>query len=99
MKPIGTHNYFVYITTNKHTGVTNDLPNRLWQHKEESKTTKKTFACKYNCYNLVYYEHFVYIQDAIDYEKELKGWTRKKKVDLINSFNHDWDFLNDGIED
>ncbi len=104
MKPIGTHNYFVYITTNKtistfYTGVTNDLPTRLYQHKIESESTKKTFAGKYNCYYLVYYEHFDYIQDAIDYEKELKGWTRKKKVKLIEDFNPDWDFLNEKIEE
>ena len=104
MKPIGTHNYFTYITTNKnkttlYTGVTNHLPHRLWQHEEEANTTKKTFAGKYNCYNLVYYEHFDYIQDAIDREKEIKGWIRKKKVALINSFNPRWKFLNNELED
>jgi len=104
MKPIGTHNYFVYITTNKikttlYTGVTNNLPYRLWQHREESKTAKKTFAGKYNCYNLIYYEHFDYIEHAIDREKEIKGWTRKKKEVLINSVNPFWKFLNNDIED
>jgi len=76
MKPIGTHNYFVYIITNKnkttfYTGVTNDLATRLYQHKTESCTTKKTFAGKYNCVYLVFYEHFDYIEDAIDREKEI----------------------------
>ena len=104
MKPIGTHNYFVYITTNKnkttlYTGVTNHLPHRLWQHKESAKKTKMTYAGKYNCYNLIYYEHFDYIQDAIDREKEIKGWTRKKKEALINSFNPNWRFLNNELED
>jgi len=103
MKPIGMHNYFVYIITNKrrttlYTGVTNDLLFRLWQHEEDSKTRKKTFAGKYNCYNLIYYEHFDYIQHAIDREKEIKGWTRLKKENLINSFNLEWRFLNDEIE-
>lgn len=104
MKPIGTHNYFVYITTNKnktvlYTGVTNNLYQRLWEHEEESKTTKRTFAVKYNCFNLVYYEHFDYIEHAIDREKEIKGWTRKKKESLINLFNPLWRFLNDELED
>mgnify|MGYP002640501047 FL=1 len=103
MKPIGTHNYFVYITTNSnrtvlYTGVTNNLPYRLWQHKDDAKHSKDTFAGKYNCYNLVYYEHFDYIDHAIDREKEIKGWTRKKKELLINSFNSEWQFLNDEIE-
>ena len=104
MKPIGTHNYFTYITTNiyktvLYTGVTNNLSYRLWQHEESAKTTKKTFAGKYNCYNLVYYEHFDYIQDAIDREKEIKGWIRKKKDALINSVNPKWHFLNDELEE
>ena len=63
------------------------------------KNNKKTFAGKYNCYNLIYYEHFDYIQDAIDREKEIKGWTRKKKKALISSLNPDWRFLNDELED
>ncbi len=59
MKPIGTHNYFVYITTNKnktvlYTGVTNDLPYRLEQHEEEAKAGKRSFAGRYNCYYLIY---------------------------------------------
>jgi putative endonuclease len=104
MKPIGTHNYFVYITTNKnrtvlYTGVTNNLPYRLEQHEEDAKTIKKSFAGKYNCYHLIYYEHFNYIQHAIDREKEIKGWVRRKKEKLINKFNPEWKFLNDAIED
>jgi putative endonuclease len=104
MKPISTHNYFVYIITNKnkttfYTGVTNDLATRLYQHKTESCTTKKTFAGKYNCVYLVFYEHFDYIEDAIDREKEIKGWTRNKKVNLIEKINPNWLFLNDEIEE
>ncbi|UBM62174.1 GIY-YIG nuclease family protein [Candidatus Sulfidibacterium hydrothermale] len=104
MKPIGTHNYFVYITTNQnktvlYTGVTNNLPYRLEQHEENAKTTKTSFAGKYNCYHLIYYERFEYIQHAIDREKEIKGWVRRKKEKLINEFNPEWKFLNDEIED
>ncbi len=104
MKPIGTHNYFVYITTNYnrtvlYTGVTNDLSVRLLQHKHDSITSKSTFAGKYNCYNLVYYEHFDYIEDAIDREKEIKGWLRVKKERLIATSNPNWKFLNEGLEE
>ena len=104
MKPIGTHNYFVYILTNKnkttiYTGVTNDLQHRLWQHKEESESSRRTFVGRYNCTNLIYFEHFDYIEDAIDREKEIKGWTRKKKDVLIEKFNPTWRFLNNEIEE
>lgn len=103
MRPIGMHNYFVYITTSNnksvlYIGVTNNLPHRLWQHEEESKTSRKSFAGRYNCVNLIYYECFGNITDAINREKEIKGWTRKKKETLINTFNPEWRFLNDELE-
>ena len=56
---------------------------------------KKTFAGKYNCYFVIYIEHFRYITQAISREKELKGWTRAKKVALISSVNPEWRFLNE----
>ncbi|MEQ9403466.1 MAG: GIY-YIG nuclease family protein [Cyclobacteriaceae bacterium] len=97
------HNYFVYITTNNskkvlYTGMTNDLRTRMEQHKSESLNLKKSFAGKYNCYHLIYWERFQYVQHAIDREKEIKGWKRFKKVDLINSFNPTWEFLNESLE-
>ena len=100
MKTIGTHNYFVYILTNYnktvlYIGVTNDLISRLYFHKNSE--DKRSFTSKYNCYYLIYYERFERIEQAIDREKELKGWRRKKKEDLIASFNPDWAFLNDNI--
>ena len=93
------HNYFVYILTNPlktvlYTGVTNDLYRRLQEHSEDSKTNKKTFAGKYNCCNLIYYEHYEFISLAIDREKEIKGWRRSKKEYLIKEINPDWKFLN-----
>ncbi|MFM9946135.1 MAG: GIY-YIG nuclease family protein [Bacteroidia bacterium] len=103
MKPIGMHNYYVYILTNSlrtvlYIGVTNDLYRRLLEHYQDSKTEKKTFAGMYNCYNLIYYEHFEHINHAIDREKEIKGWRRSRKEVLINEINPDWKFLNDEIE-
>lgn len=91
------HNYFVYIITNPgktvlYTGVTNDLRTRLQQHYE-NKGQKKTFAGRYHCYKLLYYEHFTYIMHAIEREKEIKNLSRSKKEALINEVNPKWDFL------
>ncbi len=96
------HNYYVYILTNKskkvlYIGVTNDLDRRLFEHKEDSLSLKKSFAGKYNVIFLIYYKHYQYINNAIEREKELKEWRREKKEALINSFNPDWEFLNDQI--
>ena len=97
------HNYYTYITTNPqrtvlYTGVTNDLDQRLEQHRQASLEQKKTFAGKYHCYNLIYFEYYSDIRVAIAREKEIKGWSRKKKVTLIAIFNPDWRFLNDPAE-
>jgi putative endonuclease len=91
-------NYYVYITTNPektvlYVGVTNDLRVRIFQHAE-NKGKPDTFAGKYYCYNLVYYEHFSDINYAIAREKEVKKWRRAKKVALIESINPTWRFLN-----
>ncbi len=99
---MGTHNYFMYITTNAnktvlYTRVTNNLAVRLYQHKQDAETEKKHFAGKYNAYNLVYWERFEFIQHAIAREKEIKGWTRKKKTLLISELNPEWRFLNDEV--
>lgn len=103
MKPIGTHNYFIYITTNKekkvlYIGVTNDLRIRLNQHYEDSVTSKKHLAGKFNCYNLIYFERYQYINDAIDRETEIKDCRRSKKEDLIAELNPEWNFLNDEVD-
>ena len=97
------YNFYVYITTNPektvlYVGVTNDLNRRMFEHKE-NKGNPKTFAGKYYCYNLVYFEHFSHINYAIAREKEIKKWRREKKNVLISSFNPDWKFLNQEIED
>ena len=89
------HNYFVYIMTNRHrnvlyTGVTNDLERRVYEHETGE---QKGFTKKYNCHYLVYYEHFTNINDAIDREKQIKRWTRKKKDFLIATINPGFDFL------
>jgi len=56
-----------------------------------------TFAGKFYCYNLLYYERFSNIEHAIDREKQIKNWSRKKKDYLINLSNSEWNSLNDEI--
>ncbi|AWK04470.1 endonuclease [Flavobacterium crocinum] len=95
----GYHTYYVYIITNRYRstfyiGVTNNLRERLNQHKENIKKNEKTFAAKYGIEFLVYYEKFTWIQEAITREKELKGWIRDKKLELIRDFNPTFEFLN-----
>ncbi|RDY60119.1 GIY-YIG nuclease family protein [Flagellimonas nanhaiensis] len=94
--------YCVYILTNVtkttlYIGVTNDIQKRLSQHYFDSKNAKESFAGKYNCYYLIYYEGFESIETAIQREKELKKWRREKKEKLIFSFNPQWKFLNNEI--
>jgi len=92
------YTFYVYIITNPlktvlYIGFTNNLSQRLAQHKA-NKGDPMTFAGKYYCYNLVYYEVHQYVNNAIAREKELKKWTRKKKEALINSMNPQWLSLN-----
>ena len=95
-------NFFVYITTNPrktvlYTGVTNDLPTRMQQHFEDCYRDRKTFAGKYFCYNLIWFERYERIDHAIEREKEIKLWSRKKKEGLIAVENPGWRFLNDEV--
>lgn len=90
-------NYYVYITTNPgktvlYTGVTNNLKRRLYEHYN-NKGNKKSFAGKYYCYKLIYFEYFTDIKQAIEREKEIKNISRAKKEDLINVKNPKWNFL------
>lgn len=83
--------YYVYIMTNKsktfYTGVTNNLLRRVSEHKAK---IVPGFTSKYNINQLVFYESFTDIKDAITAEKKIKGWGRKKKIALIESGNPDW---------
>lgn len=94
----GYRTYYVYIITNAYRstyyiGMTNNLGKRLKQHKDNIEKGIKTFASKYQIQHLVYYEKFTWVQLAIAREKELKGWRREKKLDLIREFNADFEFL------
>lgn len=93
---------FIYIVTNKNNttlyiGVTSNLPKRISEHKD--KKYKNSFTAKYNLEKLVYWEAFQEIGDAIGREKQLKGGSRQKKLDLINSINPQWNDLYESILD
>ena len=95
----GHQTHYGYIITNKHRttyyiGMTNNLGRRLKEHKENIEKGIKTFSSRYNIEFLVYYEKFTWVQQAIAREKELKGWRRDKKLELIRSFNENFEFLN-----
>lgn len=86
---------YVYLLANKHnnvlyTGVTSDLIRRVYEHKNK---LVKGFTQKYNVDRLVYYEACANIVVAIEREKQIKAWSRKKKDDLINTLNPEWDDL------
>lgn len=90
-----------YILTNKnHTvlyvGVSSDLIGRMYKHK--NKVYETSFTRKYNVDKLVWYEVFHSIEEAIDREKQLKGGSRQKKLDLINAMNPNWNDLTNQIE-
>jgi len=84
---------FVYVMTNDnntvlYTGVTSDIKDRLIKHIEKS--YPGSFTARYNIRKLVYFECFKSIGEAIKREKQIKAGSRKKKVDLINGYNHEW---------
>jgi putative endonuclease len=98
VKVFDDYPYHVYIVTNAnrsvlYTGVTNDLQQRLTEHFS-NRGNPKTFAGKFFTYNLIFFEGFEFIVDAIAREKEIKGWIREKKIALIHSKNPSWKFLN-----
>jgi putative endonuclease len=83
--------YWTYIASNRsgtlYTGVTSDLPQRMWKHKNR---VVPGFTSKYKIDRLVYFESTHHVRAAIAREKEIKGWRREKKVRLIESVNPSW---------
>lgn len=86
-----TKSYYVYILTNKartlYVGVTNNLFTRVEQHKLK---LIPGFTSKYNIDRLVFFEEFDDVRTAIEREKQIKGWLRRKKIDLIERSNPKW---------
>ena len=91
--------YYVYIMTNfqntaLYTGVTNNLKRRVYEHKHG---IGGVFTKSYNVNKLVYYEVCEDIRSAIGREKQIKGGSRQKKINLVNNLNPDWRDLYDEI--
>jgi putative endonuclease len=91
--------YFVYILTNRgnrvlYTGMTNNLSRRMYEHKS---LIGNSFTSRYKVTKLVYFETFDNPGDPIAREKQIKAWSRQKKIDLINGFNPNWDDLTDSL--
>ncbi len=88
------HKYWVYIVASRsgtlYIGMTNDIDRRMWEHKSGK---FEGFASRYHCNRLVYYESFDEVLKAINREKQLKGWVRRKKIALIESVNPRWQDL------
>ncbi len=75
-----------------YTGVTSNLLRRVTEHKEK---TVEGFTIQYNVTKLVYYEEYFTMEEAITREKQIKGGSRQKKLDLIKSKNPEWKDLYD----
>ncbi len=73
-------------------GMTNNIKTRVYGHKNK---LVPCFTKKYNINRLIYFETFNDVHSAIAREKTIKGWLRKKKIDLVNSVNPDWKDLSD----
>lgn len=92
---------YIYILTNMnhtvlYTDVTSNLANRLFEHR--SGLYKASFTNKYNVKELVYYEEFISIVEAIEREKQIKAGSRQNKIDSITTFNPEWKDLTNTIE-
>lgn len=83
--------YSTYIMASRsrtlYIGVTGDLLQRVFQHKWKE---HEGFTARYNCDRLVWFERHQDVQKAIAREKELKGWSRSKKIALIEALNPTW---------
>lgn len=90
--------YYVYIMSSLsgilYVGVTGDLERRAREHKNGG---LEGFTKKYRCHRLVYYEEFRYVDRALEREKQLKNWSRGKKVRLIEALNPKWEDYGAGI--
>jgi len=90
--------YYIYILANRYktiyVGVTNDIERRVGEHKTK---IVDGYTSRYNVDKLVYLEETADVREAITREKLIKGWLRKKKIDLIESVNPDWNDLAENL--
>jgi len=96
VKVYGGYTYLLSNKTNTvlYAGVTENLTSRVYQHKHN---LVLGFTAKYHIHKLVWYEHYERIQDAILREKQIKGGSRKKKIELIEQMNPEWNDLYDDL--
>jgi putative endonuclease len=90
--PAREYHFWVYILSsrsrNLYIGVTNDINSRVNRHRQAS---PGAHTAHYNIHRLVYCEYFRYVHGAIAREKELKGWKRTQKIELIERTNPTWE--------
>ena len=88
------HQYYVYVMTNSnrtlYVGVTNHLERRVYQHKHK---LTPGFTSRYSLDKLVWFAETNDVREAIAYEKRIKGWTRARKVVLVEETNPEWEDL------
>ena len=86
--------YYVYVMASRsrvlYTGVTNDLARRVNEHKQG---LTPGFTTRYRITRLVYYEEFADVRDAIAREKQIKAWTRARRISLVEGRNPSWQDL------
>ena len=92
--------YYVYILSNSsntvlYTGVTNNLPRRIYEHKNH--LDPNSFTARYRVSKLVYYEATENVEAAIEREKQIKGWNRKRKDKTVSLKNPEWKDLYEEI--
>ena len=88
-------NYYVYIMTNWnnrviYVGITSNLEQRVYVHKHK---LLEGFTKRYNVNKLVYYDCTTDVKSAIEREKQIKGWVRRRKIALVESMNPEWNDL------
>ena len=94
-------NYYVYIMANKsntviYTGITKDLIRRVYEHRHH--LDPASFTARYNVTRLVYYEVTTDVRVAIEREKQIKSWNRKRKNKLVETMNPQWQDLWESIQ-
>jgi putative endonuclease len=90
------HHYFVYLMASRthvlYCGMTNSLDRRVSEHKVG---TNPGFTSDYRCERLVWFERYQYVRNGIKREKEIKTWTRARKIALIEEQNPSWSDLSE----
>lgn len=97
--PVRDDNFYVYIMASRsrtlYIGVTSKIDTRVFQHKNDA---YEGFSRTYHCHRLVYVERYQYAATAVAREKQLKRWSRSKKIALIERDNPSWAELSEGSD-